>query len=280
MSAAMIQATRRRVAQACERLRSLMSGLGFMLGMNLSMALLWTSMGLIWALPHEGLAVALRAAAMAGAATCWGLLPMQPVAVAFLNIAPPRGWRLWTCYLAAYLVVGLWCRASEPGGALTLTWEGFHPSLSDLAGTLEASVTGALTIWAFHYHRTAAQGSAQLVRSQLEAAQRESEMQRVRLQLLRAQIEPHFLFNTLANIRSLARADRAAAVQLIDRFLRYLEAALPQLRTDESSLRDDTIWAARNEYRLRHVDGELRMAWKKVTLVNNDKAIYTLSFLV
>jgi 3-phenylpropionate/cinnamic acid dioxygenase small subunit len=48
----------------------------------------------------------------------------------------------------------------------------------------------------------------------------------------------------------------------------------------ESSLRDDTLWAARNEYRLRHVDGELRMASKKVILVNNDKAIYTLSFLV
>jgi 3-phenylpropionate/cinnamic acid dioxygenase small subunit len=48
----------------------------------------------------------------------------------------------------------------------------------------------------------------------------------------------------------------------------------------ESSLRDDTLWAARNEYRLRHVDGELRMAYKKVILVNNDKAIYTLSFLV
>ena len=48
----------------------------------------------------------------------------------------------------------------------------------------------------------------------------------------------------------------------------------------ESSLRDDTIWAARNEYRLRHVDGELKMAYKKVILVNNDKAIYTLSFLV
>lgn len=48
----------------------------------------------------------------------------------------------------------------------------------------------------------------------------------------------------------------------------------------ELSLRDDTLWAARNEYRLRHVDGELRMAYKKVMLVNNDKAIYTLSFLV
>ena len=48
----------------------------------------------------------------------------------------------------------------------------------------------------------------------------------------------------------------------------------------ESSLRDDTIWVARNEYRLRDVDGELRMAYKKVTLVNNDKVLYTLSFLI
>ena len=48
----------------------------------------------------------------------------------------------------------------------------------------------------------------------------------------------------------------------------------------ESSLRDDTIWAARNEYRLRYVDGELRIAYKKVTLVNNEKALFTLSFLI
>ena len=48
----------------------------------------------------------------------------------------------------------------------------------------------------------------------------------------------------------------------------------------ESSPRDDTIWAARNEYRLRYVDGELRMAYKKVILVNNEKALFTLSFLI
>ena len=48
----------------------------------------------------------------------------------------------------------------------------------------------------------------------------------------------------------------------------------------ESSLRDDTVWVARNEYRLREVDGELRLAYKKVMLVNNEKALYTLSFLI
>ncbi len=48
----------------------------------------------------------------------------------------------------------------------------------------------------------------------------------------------------------------------------------------ESSLRGETIWAARTDYRLREADGALMMARKKVTLVNNDKALYTLSFLI
>jgi len=48
----------------------------------------------------------------------------------------------------------------------------------------------------------------------------------------------------------------------------------------ETNLRGDTMWASRNEYTLRHVEGELKMAFKKVVLINNNKAIYTLSFLV
>ncbi|HWW47474.1 MAG TPA: aromatic-ring-hydroxylating dioxygenase subunit beta [Xanthobacteraceae bacterium] len=48
----------------------------------------------------------------------------------------------------------------------------------------------------------------------------------------------------------------------------------------ESNMRGETLWATRNEYLLRRVDGQLRMARKKVILVNNDKAIYTLSFLI
>ncbi len=48
----------------------------------------------------------------------------------------------------------------------------------------------------------------------------------------------------------------------------------------ESNLRDDTVWATRNEYHLREVNGVYRLAYKKVMLVNNDKALYTLSFLI
>lgn len=48
----------------------------------------------------------------------------------------------------------------------------------------------------------------------------------------------------------------------------------------ESNSRADTVWGARYEYRLRRENGALRMARKKVMLVNNDKALYTLSFLI
>jgi len=48
----------------------------------------------------------------------------------------------------------------------------------------------------------------------------------------------------------------------------------------ESNLRGDTLWAARTQYVLRREERGLRMARKKVILVNNDKALYTLSFLI
>ncbi len=60
-----------------------------------------------------------------------------------------------------------------------------------------------------------------------ELAREESEQQ---LQLLQAQIEPHFLFNTLANVRSLYRTEPESGVQMMESLLRYLRAALPRVR--------------------------------------------------
>lgn len=40
------------------------------------------------------------------------------------------------------------------------------------------------------------------------------------------------------------------------------------------------IWAGRSTHRLRRVDGALRLAVKKVVLVNGDEAIPTLAFLI
>lgn len=56
------------------------------------------------------------------------------------------------------------------------------------------------------------------------------------LKSLQAQVEPHFLYNTLANTRYLARHDPAKAVDMLDHLIAYLHTALPDMRTAESTL--------------------------------------------
>ena len=48
----------------------------------------------------------------------------------------------------------------------------------------------------------------------------------------------------------------------------------------ESRERGTHVWAGRYTYRLRGLDDGLRMAWKKVALVDNAQAVPTLSFLI
>ncbi len=62
-----------------------------------------------------------------------------------------------------------------------------------------------------------------------QAQRREAEL---RLSVLVAQVEPHFLFNTLAGVRSAIATDPARASAMVDRLVEYLRAAIPRLRSD------------------------------------------------
>lgn len=48
----------------------------------------------------------------------------------------------------------------------------------------------------------------------------------------------------------------------------------------ESRARGNELWGGRTTYRLRRVDGELRLVYKKVVLVDNERPVPTLGFLV
>ena len=61
-------------------------------------------------------------------------------------------------------------------------------------------------------------------RQQLEAARRQAAESR--LKLLETQLEPHMLFNTLANLRALIVSDPARATDMLDRLIAYLRATL------------------------------------------------------
>jgi signal transduction histidine kinase len=56
------------------------------------------------------------------------------------------------------------------------------------------------------------------------------------LKALQAQVEPHFLYNTLANTRYLARHQPERAVEMLEHLIAYLHSALPDMRSQSSTL--------------------------------------------
>jgi sensor histidine kinase YesM len=71
---------------------------------------------------------------------------------------------------------------------------------------------------------------------QIESAKREMEAQ---LKMLQAQIEPHFLFNALANVGSLIDHDPRLSRKLLERLNDWLRVALVRTRGDHATLGDE-----------------------------------------
>ena len=105
----------------------------------------------------------------------------------------------------------------------------FGQSAEGLVPIVVATLVAGL---ALHYFATREQLSS-------EAAAR-SEAQRLatesHLRLLHSQLEPHMLFNTLANLRSLVRDDPDAAEQMIDQLITYLRSSLAASRAPWTTL--------------------------------------------
>ena len=101
-------------------------------------------------------------------------------------------------------------------------------------------------------------GKSAYLAAQLEATQRQAA--EARLKLLQSQLEPHMLFNTLANLRALIGVDPPAAQQMVDRMNDYLRATLSASRAtlhplsaEFERLRDYLdLMAIRMGPRLRH----------------------------
>jgi signal transduction histidine kinase len=93
-----------------------------------------------------------------------------------------------------------------------------------------------LIVLAHHYAERSRSAAAALRDAELRRIGLERELAGARLALLQAQVEPHFIFNALANVRRLLRTDADAARTLLADLLRYLEEALPTLRGEMTTL--------------------------------------------
>ncbi|MCS0806869.1 histidine kinase [Massilia agilis] len=130
-------------------------------------------------------------------------------------------------------------RASPPPNATTL------PRLQD-AG--RESVAGLINLFSWFLILVWLGGGTDLLayfkqRRMLREAHLLGEMARYRhernevemqLAVLASQVEPHFLFNTLAGVRAAMLSDPARGVVIIDHLVDYLRSTIPQLRSDRA----------------------------------------------
>ena len=137
-------------------------------------------------------------------------------------------WRPWqrTALLTAIPVLGLlvgWPTGLVLAGFDLPAWLQ-HPRIAQRLVAmllLALLVTLLLTAWSASQAR------------RLDAERRSTEAQ---LRLLQGQIEPHFLFNTLAGVVALIEEDPPRARRLLQDFTDYLRAALGALRQDAQPL--------------------------------------------
>ena len=94
------------------------------------------------------------------------------------------------------------------------------------------------TVW-----RRARDTGAQAQAAEASAERLARDEQELQLQLLKAQIEPHFLFNTLANMRRLYRLQPESGAQMMVNLKGYLHAALPGVRNGQACLHDEMVLA-------------------------------------
>jgi hypothetical protein len=77
---------------------------------------------------------------------------------------------------------------------------------------------------AYYFIERSAQRAAELCEAELERRRIEAQMLEARVQVMQAQVEPHFLFNTLAHVQRLYQVDPARGRAMLGSFCDYLRA--------------------------------------------------------
>ena len=109
---------------------------------------------------------------------------------------------------------------------------------------LSAFIIGLCVSFVFLFKFREAHAAAALHRAEAERHLMSKHAIEAELKLMQAQVEPHFLFNTLASVQYLTETDPREAGKLLSHLIDYLRAALPQLRASSTTLAKEVGLAA------------------------------------
>ncbi len=144
----------------------------------------------------------------------------------------PRGGAVAAGVLAGAALGGMLARSLTGIGSSP---DGGHEAQSLLIGLVFGSIAAGF----FWLRERNAKLEADLRERELARLEAEKQSLAAQLRLLQAQIEPHFLFNSLANVAALIDADPALAGRLLDALIRYLRSSLQRTRAERGSLGDE-----------------------------------------
>lgn len=127
--------------------------------------------------------------------------------------------------------------ATSEGGVFDEPWPGSTRKVILFATeAVRYSLLGAVITCAWLYLRAEADYASTAAQVAIDAERMDRETAEARLQMLEAQIEPHFLFNTLAHVRRLYETDQVAGARMLRNLREYLSIALPSMRADAATL--------------------------------------------
>ena len=153
------------------------------------------------------------------------------------RFAPRRGRSLLLVLLMAVggALVGASLAALHRGQSPWERLQQIGPTVM-LAGLVAGGVyAAAVALIVSLRNRELAALNAQL-RAEAEAQRLQRQASDAQLRLLQAQIEPHFLFNTLGAVQQLAEQGAPDAAALTARLIRFLRASMGAFRNDTSTL--------------------------------------------
>jgi sensor histidine kinase YesM len=153
-----------------------------------------------------------------------------------------------------------WLLASELTG-IPLSFLPKRDSIPLLELIFLGLIFGSLATYFFFSRERMAQAQAVIQEERIKRLSLEKEGLETRLRLLQAQVEPHFLFNSLSNVLSLLDSDSVKGKAMLSDLIRYLRASLSRTREKTTTLEQELelIRAYMNIYRVRMGD-RLRFA--------------------
>jgi signal transduction histidine kinase len=183
-----------------------------------------------FARPNESYEVPLVYSLFCGSA-CWALIDIGR----FLfhpdpETGWPRGWgkpALLVLGIVGGNVIGIFAADAWFG------WSSWQQSLAQQRlSWLLSLLAGGAVVFYFNTMGRSRRLQRQMRRAEQQAAE-------ARLKLLQTQLEPHMLFNTLANLRVLIASDPARAQHMLDHLIDYLRATLGASRTSAHALQTE-----------------------------------------